>query len=287
MPSKNTEVALMNAKALSVESVPIMQLRSSGNIRKLVSPTKLATLRRSVEATGILVALLGHREGEEKLIDDGNHRLEVAKSLGLETVPVIFSDHAPSPAELLTLQLVANSLRFNLKPTERARAIQRLLQETGWSAAEASAKLGEQSESMISKLLTLLVHPKDVQDLIDDGRIPISSAYAIATVKDAEERHRLIADVLDGGLKRDQLVKKIRRQKENPTCSRPRRAPRPKPAQIVFPLGERRSLTVTGSNFTLTSLASWLEQFLIRVRQLEPQNLEFAEAIKALSASTS
>jgi len=277
----------MIVKPLIVENVPVMELKSSGNIRTLVSPSKLATLRRSVESTGILVALLGHREGDNKLIDDGNHRLEVAKSLGLETVPVILANHAPSPAELVTLQLVANSLRFNLRPTERARAIQRLMQETGWSAADASAKVGEQSESMICKLLSLLVHPKEVQDHIDAGRIPISSAYAIATVTDSEDRQRLIDEVLAGRLTRDDLVKHIKLYKDRKGRPRAQRAPRPKPARVVFPFGERRSLTVAGTDLTLTSLISWLEEFLTRLRTLEPQNLEFADAVKALSADTS
>ncbi len=274
-------------KKMTVEYVRVEDLKSSGNIRDFVSTPKRETLKRSMAASGILVPLLGHVEGAKKLVDDGNHRHELARELGMETVPIILADHPPTTAELLTLQFAANSLRFNLKPVERARAIERLMKETGWSAAEVSAKLGERSESMISKLLTLLVHPQEVQGLIDEGRIPISSAYLIATVPDPGERQRLIDEVLAGHLTRDKLVKRIKSDKVLNGGTRTQRPPRPKLARIVFPLGARRSLTVAGADLTLTSLISWLEEFLTRVRQLEPQNLELAEVAKVFSATNS
>lgn len=251
----------------AIEYAPVKQLMSSGNIRDLVVPERLAALKVSVQENGILVPLLGHYEGTDRFVDDGNHRLEVARDLAIETVPIILAEHAPTPTELLTLQLVANSLRFNLKPMERARAIERLMQESGWSAAQVAAKLGEQSESMISKLLTLLVLPTEVQELIDAGRIPISSAYGIATVNDADERERLVAAVLDGSLKRDALIKRIKsRKRDQQPPRRPRRAKRLPRERVTVPLGAGRAITVVGPGLCVETLITWLEDLVNRIR---------------------
>lgn len=265
----------------AIEYAPVKQLKSSGNIRDWVVPEKLAALKLSVQANGILVPLLGHYEGTDRFVDDGNHRLEAATSLGLETVPIILADHAPTPAELLTLQLVANSLRFNLKPMEKARAIERLMLESGWSAAQVSAKLGEQSESMISKLLTLLVHPKDVQDLIDAGRIPMSSAYAIATVPDAAERERLIREVLDGRLTRDKLVAVVKARKGSVGRMQPRKRARPRRSRVVISLGDGCSVAAR-PNVTVEVFVFWLQDLLRRLSAMEPQS-ELEDAVKALA----
>lgn len=252
---------------LSIEHPHVSELTCSGNIRELGSPEKLAALKLSVQANGILVPLLGHIEGKNRLVDDGNHRLHVARELGMETVPMILADHSPSPTELLTLHLVANSLRFNLRPTERARAIDRLIRESGWSAAEVSSRLGERSESMISKLLTLLVLPKEMQDLIDAGRIPISSGYALATVNDACERATLVTRVLDGSLTRDELVKRIKSLKCNrKQPRRPRQARRPSRERVTMPLGAGRAITVVGPGLCVDTLIKWLEDLVNRIR---------------------
>jgi ParB-like chromosome segregation protein Spo0J len=164
---------------------------------------------------------------------------------------------------------------------ERARSIERLMQESGWSAAQAAAKLGEQSESMISKLLTLLVHPKEVQDLIDAGRIPMSSAYAIATVPDAVERQRLINEVLGGRLTRDRLVAEIKTRKQNSESTASRKRARPRRSRVVLQLGEGCSVSVK-PGVTLEMFVTALRDLLQRCSGLEPQS-DLADAVKALA----
>lgn len=182
---------------------------------------------------------------------------------------MIVAEQAPTPAELLTLQLVANCQRSSLKTMERVRAIAKLMTESGWSASEVSLRLGGPSEATISKLLTLLVLPKEVQELIDAGRIPTSSAYSIATVNDAEERQRLVAAVLDGGLKRDELVNRIKSLKRNhQQPRRPRQAKRPPRERVTVPLGAGRAITVAGPGLSVDTLITWLDQLLNRIKRI-------------------
>ena len=267
------------------QHVAISRIEVRSNVREQLIEEEQIALAQSIRANGILVPLLGHSDGDAVVVDDGHRRLDAATRAGLKAVPMIVAEHVPAPAELLTLQLVANCQRSSLKTMERVRAIAKLMTESGWSASEVSLRLGGPSEATISKLLTLLVLPKEVQDLIDAGRIPTSSAYSIATVNDAEERQRLVAAVLDGGLKRDELVKRIKSLKRN--HQQPRRAKRPARDRFTIRVGPGRSLTVSGLNLTLTSLTEWLQALLKRIGTLEPQDMALADAAKALSADAS
>lgn len=251
------------------QSVAIKRIEVRSNIREHFVEEEQVALAQSIKAGGILVPLIGYREGEAVIVLDGHRRLDAANRAGLEAVPMIVAEQAPTPAELLTLQLVSNCQRSSLKTMERVRAIDRLMRESGWSAAQVSDRLGERSESMISRLLTLLVLPKEMQDLIDAGRIPISSGYALATVNDPAERERLGAGVLDGSLKRDELVKRIKSLKQDQQPPRrPRRAKRPPRERVTVPFGAGRAITVAGSGLSVDSLITWLDQLLTRIRRI-------------------
>lgn len=251
------------------QSMAINRIEVRSNIREQLGEEEQVAFAQGIRANGILVPLLGHREGDLVVVDDGHRRLDAATRAGLEVVPILVADHAPTPAELLTLQLVANCQRSNLKPMERVRAIDRLMKESGWSAAQVSDRLGERSESMISKLLTLLVLPKEMQDLIDAGRIPISSGYALATVNDSNKREQLVAGVLEGRLKRDDLVKRVKSLRSNHhRSSRLQRAKRPPRERVTVPLGAGRAITVAGPDLSVETLIAWLDQLLNRIRRI-------------------
>ncbi|HKQ48573.1 MAG TPA: ParB/RepB/Spo0J family partition protein [Phycisphaerae bacterium] len=264
------------------QHIAISRIEVRSNVRDRVVEEEQIALAQSIRANGILVPLLGHREGDAVIVDDGHRRLDAATRAGLEVVPMILTERAPTASELLTLQLVANCQRSSLKTMERVRAIAKLMTESGWSASEVSLRLGGPSEATISKLLALLVLPREVQDLIDAARVPMSSAYAIATVESADEREQLVAGVLDGSLKRDGLVTRVKSLKRN--HQQPRRAKRPARERFTIRVGPGRSLTVSGPNLTLTSLIEWLQALLKRIGTLEPQDMALADAAKALSA---
>lgn len=265
----------------AIQLVPLSRIEVRSNIRERLVESEQVALALSIKHSGILVPLLGHREGAEIVVDDGHRRLDAAIRAGLEDAPMIVADHAPTPAELLTLQLVANCQRSGLKTMERVRAIDRLIRDSSWSAAEVSQRLGGPSEATISKLLTLLVLPRQVQDLIDVGRIPMSSAYAIATVTDAAERMGLIGEVLNGRLTRDKLVAEIKTRKSNGEQAKSCRRARPRRSRLAISLGNGCSVTAK-PNVTVKVFVSGLRDLLQRCDRLEPQS-ELADAVKTLA----
>lgn len=272
----------------AIQSVPLGQIEVRSNLRAGFVESEQVALAANIAENGILSPCVGYEDGPKIVPVIGHRRIDAAARAGLDCVPMIVLDHVPTPAENLILQLSENCMRSDLKVSERARAIEDLMQKSGWSAAHVSQKLGMGSEATISRLLTLLVLPKAVQDLVDAGRIPISSATAIASVPSADERQRLIDEVLAGRLPRDRLVKRVKSLRSNHHRSlQQRRAKRPARERFTVRLGAGRLLTVSGPSLTLMSLTEWLQALLKRIGTLEPQDMALADAAKALSADAS
>lgn len=281
----NSKSSITNQTVRSriVTDVPVEKVVLAGNVRALLDEEEQTALAQSVAQNGILVPLLGHPENELVGLDDGYRRFDVAKRLRLATVPMLLADHAPSPTERSTLQLLANTMRLGLKVTEHGRALHELMQSSGWSAAEVSLKLGGPSPSMISKLLSLLILPREVQDAIDAGRIPMSSAYEIVKIADAVERDQLVRDVLDGKLTRDRLAAQIkahRTVKGTAPVRKPRRLLR---ERVVIPLGGGRTVSLSAPQLSVGSAADWLSELADRMRAAASSGRGFDEFVKGLT----
>ncbi len=272
-------------KKFVVQEIPVAEIVVDRNIRTRLDERAQAELAESIRQNGILVPLLGHREGTSIVIDDGHRRLDGGVRAGRATVPMFVSERTPTPAERLCLILVVNTQRADLKVMEHARAIHELMTQTGWSAADVAGKLGRPSAPSISKLLALLVLPRDTQDLIDAGRLPMSCAYLIATVEDAAERQQLTEAVLSGNLTRDKLaaITKTRRAAHRSSkASRPRAA-RLRMNRIVFPVGPSRRVTVSAPELSVESVTEWVGDLLVALRQANAGGLALEHVSTLLS----
>jgi ParB/RepB/Spo0J family partition protein len=265
-----------------VQDVAIERIIRPPQLRERRSEADRLALRQSVKQNGILVPCLGHAEGSAIAVDEGYGRVDAAEYVGLRSVPMIVSDHAPTAAERLVLQLVANTLRSDLTVMEKSRAYDRLIRETAVTASEVALKCGS-SPATISRLLALQVLPRTIQDFIDAGRIPMSSAYAIATVPDAAERERLIQEVLDGRLTRDKLVAKTKVSRSARGVSRPRKPRQVRRERVVIPLGEGRSVSVTGPTLSVESVIAWLSDLLDRIRTAGAEGCPLSDVVKTVS----
>lgn len=270
---------------LIVQQVPTGKPVSPGNVRARLDEEEQVSLTQSIAQNGILVPLLGHYEDDSIIVDDGHRRLDAAKRARVATVPMLIAEKAPTPAERVTLQLLANTQRQGLKVTEHARALHDLMQATGWSAAEVSVRLGRPSPGTISKLLSLLVLPREVQDLIDAGRIPMSSAYQIVTVPDAAERERLIQAVLDGRLTRDRLVAETKAVKTGRPVARSNKRQRIARERVVIKLGEGRSVAVSAPTLSVDSVVTWFIDLAEQLRHAGADGRPLAEIARSISGN--
>jgi len=88
---------------LRIEQVPLDSLIPWPHNPRTISPAQLAALSRSVAEFGMVDPILVRKE--DRVVIGGHQRLEVAKALGLATVPVVFLCLSEHQASLLNLAL--------------------------------------------------------------------------------------------------------------------------------------------------------------------------------------
>jgi ParB family chromosome partitioning protein len=144
------------------------------------------------------------------LVISGERRYRAALRAGLKTVACVFADDGLSPSEILQEQIIENLLREDLKPIEQARAYRQLMDLHGWTAKELSSEL-HVSQGSISKTLSLLTLPADLQGQVDDGAIPATAAYEVAKVEDRAVQREIARRIVDEDLTRDAAAEVVRR----------------------------------------------------------------------------
>ena len=259
-----------------IPDLPLDQLVCRPQVRKRFDPEAVAGMAATVTRVGVQMPVLARRDPVGKLVViDGEMRVRAAREAGLTTVPVFVVSGTLSDADVLLRQLVANVQRTDLKPLERAEGIERLLDATGWTAAEAAEHLGLSAAS-VSKSLALLSLPEAVRDRLADGSIAASAAYELARVDDPAAQLALAEQLAGGTLTRDG-VRGRRRAGTKLDSSDTKPASR-----VVACLDERRSLTLTGPCDGLDGLIAALEELLGKARKVRPQAVSLPTFVKML-----
>ncbi|MBE7506233.1 MAG: ParB/RepB/Spo0J family partition protein [Planctomycetia bacterium] len=267
-----------------VQNMPVDTLASRPQVRDEFSQESLIGLAQTIRETGVLQPLMVRREGAEIIVVEGHRRLRAAKMAGLIQVPVIIDDRELSESEVLYRQLVTNCQRQGLTPLEKARAIDKLILESGWSPSEAAVKLGL-SPSTISKLLAILSLPSDIQDRVGSPGLGLSAAYQISLAGNAEAQARMADELASGTLTRDDAAARtrVRKSRRRPLAKRERS--RVGRNRVAIALGDKRVVTIAGPGLTLTSIIEWMSGLLDRLRGAADQNVDLSEAVKLASGA--
>ena len=164
--------------------------------RHEIAPETLAELTESIQAKGLLEPLVVCLGDGRFVLIAGYRRLTASRLAGLTEAPCIIRDG--TDAELLELAILENIQRTDLTPIEEAESYKRLMQVAGIDQKSVAQRV-KKAESIISQRLSLLALPKDIFDLLAQGRISIRAALEVGRVSDGKRRERLAskADRLD------------------------------------------------------------------------------------------
>jgi ParB family chromosome partitioning protein len=116
---------------------------------------------------------------------DGLQRLNASKDAGLEEIPC----HIMSleEGELLEAQIMANVHKIETRPVEYSRALLRMLSENPTlTRTELADKLAK-TTAWISERLGLLKLTEEIGNLVDEDKIGLSNAYALAKLPQEEQ----------------------------------------------------------------------------------------------------
>lgn len=170
---------------------------------------KLADLVASIKEKGILQPILVRKSGAEYEVIAGERRLKAARSLNLESIPVVIK--TATDREALVLALIENIQREELNAIEEAQGFRKLIEEFNFSQEDVAKSVGK-DRSTISNLLRLLKLPEDIQKAIFTGKLSTGHARALLAVEDKKLQQKIFNDVIAKGLsvrEVERLVKKI------------------------------------------------------------------------------
>jgi ParB family chromosome partitioning protein len=172
--------------------------------RKEFSELGLKSLAESIRQYGVLQPLVVSRTEVEKAdgglestyeLIAGERRLRASKLAGLKQVPVVIR-HGDSNLTKLELAIIENLQREDLNAIDRAKALQKLIDEFGLSHTETAAKIGK-SREYVSNSLRLLGLPAHMQDAIVAKEINEGHARPLLALNDRpEERETLFKEII-------------------------------------------------------------------------------------------
>ncbi len=198
-----------------VPSLSIDEIRPNPHQpRKEFRQEQMGELVASVREKGVIQPLLVHRaEGGYELIA-GERRLRAARMAGLERVPVIIRDAAPT--ELLEISLIENLQREDLNDIEQARAYQRLIQQFDYTQDEVASHIGK-GRSDVTNHLRLLKLPEAIQRGLASKIITMGHAKALLSLPTPQEQKSTYQKVVERGLtvrQTENLAKAARKKKK-------------------------------------------------------------------------
>jgi ParB family chromosome partitioning protein len=253
-------------------------------VREHFDEESLLALAMTVKVAGVQQPITVLRVGERYRIVTGERRWRAAKMAGLTAIPAILMEGELSEAEIIELQLIENCAREDLNPAEKAKAYDRLMKATNRPAAEIARRVGT-SPATVSKLTSLLLLAPEILEQVQEGRIPYSSAYVLATVGDVAEQHRLAREVLDGRLTRDRLIaetKVIKPGRAVISTNKRQRTPR---ERVVIKLDGGGSISVSAPALSVEALTEWFSQLAERIRVAGADGRPLAEVVKCVSSN--
>ena len=166
----------------------------------------------SIESHGLKNRIKVRRDpdGDGYVLIAGEMRWRAIGILGWDTVPSIIVSGQMSEADVIVDQLVDNMERTDLRPSDEARAYQRLMDLNGWTQKQVADSLNT-TTSRISDSLRLLTLPADILVHVDEGRIGRGNATKLAKFDSTAKQKRYAKQLLEGELTSDELAANLRK----------------------------------------------------------------------------
>lgn len=186
----------------------------------------LAELGLSMKRRGQLqpIRVREDKEHDRFIVVAGERRWRAAKMMEIPALDCVIVKRPMTESEKLTLQLIENCVREDLKPIEQAHAFKVLMDREGWTAEQVAKELNL-SPQTVGRSLALLGLPGPVRELVETGSLPPSTAAELRSIGDPTKQVEVATAIVRDGKNRDQALAAIRTH-----ATRRRSAP----AQFVY-----------------------------------------------------
>lgn len=262
----------------TLEDLPVNAIEVREQLREVAADSPdIRALAATVQAHGVQQPLAAWRENDGVILLFGHRRLAAAKLAGLKSVPVQVHDGILDRTAVVKAQLAENLNRRDLSPLQEAESYAELMRISGITAREVAREYGR-SESLVSKTLKLLTLSEAVRGMLGRREIPWSAGYELSRVGDHEKQIQMAMALAGGTLTRDALAGKIKQGGRKPDKSK-----RDRVARAVAPLGEGRSITVSGTDLSIDCVICTVEDYLARLRKARTKGWSLPTLLRALN----
>ncbi len=178
----------------SLQRIPITLIRENKTALRPVNRASEAykEMLQSVRQEGVLQTILVREctdpETQQQYFGlvDGLHRLTCAKDAGFTHLDCKVV--AASDSDVLRRQMIMNYKRVDMKPVQATKQFQRMMNADPSLTVADLAKSVCMTPEFIYNRLGLLDLDERVAEQVDNGRIPLLSAYALAKIEDPTEQ---------------------------------------------------------------------------------------------------
>ncbi|MEP6715569.1 MAG: ParB/RepB/Spo0J family partition protein [Terriglobia bacterium] len=176
----------------NVALVPLSQIEANPNQpRREFEPVAMLELTQSIERDGVIQPIIVRRTGHQQYqIIAGERRWRAAKAANLKELPAIL--RTADDQKVLELAIIENIQREDLNPIDLAIAFHRMTVELELSHDEIGARTGK-DRATVTNTIRLLQLPKELQDLVQAGKLSPGHARALLKLAD-EATQREVAD---------------------------------------------------------------------------------------------
>ncbi|MGN1401150.1 MAG: ParB/RepB/Spo0J family partition protein [Bacillus sp. (in: firmicutes)] len=201
------------SKEDAVQEVSVKELRPNPyQPRKNFTEEALDELKESILQHGILQPIIVKKSIKGYEIVVGERRFRAAKKAGLKKVPVIVKEF--DNQQMMELAVLENLQREDLTPIEEGAAYQALIENLELTQEELAKRLGK-SRPHITNHIRLLSLPREIQDLISEGKISMGHGRTLLGLKRKDQLQNVVKKVIADELNVRQLELLIQQMNEN------------------------------------------------------------------------
>jgi len=195
------DVAAFNAKANGqVRMIPLALIRENKVALRGVQREneRYQLLVQSIRQRGVLNSILVREQRDEVgtltygLID-GLQRFTASIDAAKTEIParIVTMDDA----ELLEAQIITNMTRIETKPAQYSEHLVRILARNPFMTKQQLSERICQSLTWVDERLSLNDLKKEIAELVDNGRINLTNAYALAKIPEEEQTQHVDAAI--------------------------------------------------------------------------------------------
>jgi ParB/RepB/Spo0J family partition protein len=183
---------------IDLRAIKVANIRPGNIALRAYNPEdkQFQELKDSIKAEGILnaISVRAQTDAETKEefyeLIDGRQRFSAAKELGMEEVPAQILDK--DDQEVMIAQIIGNAQRVETKPMEyQQQLVKVLLANPTMTEADLATTL-HKSPQWIGSILKLEDLHESIKPLVNEGKIVLANAFALAKIKPAEEQLRYL-----------------------------------------------------------------------------------------------